>query len=258
MEINFVKYHGTGNDFIVIDNMNNEISLSDEQVKMLCHRHFGIGSDGVILLEPHDDSDFYMNFYNPDASQSFCGNGSRCAVRFAHELGLVQDSCQFTAIDGLHFGKIVDDKISIKMKDVHDVKKGIDHYFIDTGSPHHVVFVDDVDKIDVITEGRNIRYSASYQPGGTNVDFVMYENDGVRVRIYERGVENETFSSGTGTTAIALATFLDGKLNLKDHCLVHTRGGDVNVSFQIEKDQVFQNIWMTGPAEKVFKGSTKV
>ena len=255
MKIHFVKYHGTGNDFIIIDNMNKQIQLSDDDVKLLCHRHFGIGSDGIILLEPHAKFDFEMVFFNPDASQSFCGNGSRCAVQFASELGLIDTRCEFLAIDGTHMAALNNNGVQIKMKDVDTVTRGIDFFFIDTGSPHHVVFVEDVNKIDVIAEGRAIRYADTYLPHGTNVDFVMYEKDAVNVRIYERGVENETYSSGTGTTAIALATYLDGKLDLKNQCPVHTRGGEVLVSFKPGQNDSFHDIWMSGPVKKVYTGS---
>jgi diaminopimelate epimerase len=255
--LKFTKYHGHGNDFILVDNMEGTISLSAKQIQFLCHRHFGIGSDGIILLEYHPNHDYHMVFYNPDASQSFCGNGSRCALDFANELGLIADNSIFLAIDGTHQGIIDGDLMCIHMNDVSGIENGDDYYYLNTGSPHYVKLVENVKDIDVLTEGRSIRYSERFREVGTNVNFLQLSQGIASSRVYERGVENETYSSGTGTTAQAISAYLhDNSLGQNIH--VETKGGRLNVSFEdVDKDH-FTNIWLKGKVHRVFTGEVRL
>lgn len=257
MKLDFYKYHGHGNDFILLDNLDGSIKMSQEQVVQLCHRHFGIGSDGIILLEKHSDANYYMLFYNPDGSQSFCGNGSRCAVHFAKSLGLIKDKAYFEAIDGFHEGWIKDDLTSIHMLDVKNIEKGNGYYYLNTGSPHFVKLVDSLDGLDVVDEGRKIRYNERFKEKGTNVNFLEIEGSRVSSRVYERGVENETFSSGTGTTATAISAYLE-KNSLGKSIDVNTRGGVLNVRFETSDNESFSDIWLTGKVHHPFKGQIKL
>lgn len=252
MRLQFNKYQGTGNDFIIIDNRSGLISLSDEQVKFLCDRKFGIGSDGLILLEKSEKLDFDMNFYNPDASRSFCGNGSRCIVRFAADLGLIGASGGFSAIDGEHEFAIDQNHIVIHMSDVTGITRENDDFVINTGSPHYLRFVNDVDGVDILPESRAIRYGYKYRVQGINVNFIEPTDSGIRMRTYERGVEAETLSCGTGVTAAALSF---AYLNPDRHTIqVSTRGGLLDVKYTQQAKDSFTNIWLSGPAQFVFKG----
>lgn len=251
--INFDKYQGTGNDFIMIDNRDLIFPEDDSSlISSLCHRKFGIGADGLILIQNHASYDFEMIYYNPDGTQSLCGNGSRCAVRFSQALGIIQKSTTFKTIEGPLFAEIKDQHIHLRMPDV----KGLDYHgedlFINTGSPHYVRFVPDTEKMDVYQEGMKIRYSSDFHPLGTNVNFVQKTGkQTIYVRTYERGVEDETLSCGTGVTASALAQgFREGK----DHIYIKTRGGELEVSFKSAGNGVFTDIYLIGPAEKVFSG----
>ncbi len=258
MNIPFYKFHGTGNDFIMVDNRSNVFSKNDANlVHNLCHRRFGIGADGLILLENSEEplEDFKMVYYNSDGNQSsMCGNGGRCLVAFAKLLGLIDEKAAFGAVDGLHEATISDKIVSQKMQDV--TAKGIneDEIFLDTGSPHHLLFSDQVGDINVKQEGSTIRYSEKYESsGGTNVNFVQQTGeDTFLVRTYERGVEDETYSCGTGVTAVAIAVNAVGKTKSKNIYL-ETPGGKLQVSFE-EQDGRYTNIWLTGPTAKVFKG----
>jgi diaminopimelate epimerase len=248
----FWKYQGTGNDFILIENWSGEIQLQSNQIQQLCDRKFGIGSDGLILIEKDRDSDFYMNFFNPDGSQSFCGNGSRCAVRFAQERGLVHNErITFRAIDGMHEAKI-SDCVEIKMSDVKSIEKlSNTRYFVHTGSPHVVELRANL-SLDVVALGRSIRYDPTYAPGGTNVNFLTSLNSSqIAIRTYERGVENETLSCGTGVTACALvhASMQPDSQEVE----VQTQGGALNVSYE-KAAEGFTDVWLKGPAVFVFKG----
>jgi diaminopimelate epimerase len=253
--INFYKYHGAGNDFILIDNRNavfkgDKVSFA----KKWCDRRFGIGSDGLIFIEESAEVDFIMDFYNPDGSQSFCGNGSRCAVAFADNLEMiVANKCIFEAIDGIHEATLKGNQIKIQMKDVNDVVEiGVD-YFIHTGSPHYISYCAQNDDRDIVTYGREIRYSENFEQEGTNVNLVEELNQkSIRIRTYERGVENETFACGTGATAAALS------LAFKNHSSegiidVAVKGGDLSVHF-VQENGSFSNVFLEGPAEYVFKG----
>lgn len=256
MEISFYKYQGTGNDFIMIDNRIDPISLNTEQIAFLCHRRFGIGADGLILLESEPGFDFRMVYFNSDGNQSsMCGNGGRCITAFAKYLGLIFDRAKFSAIDGAHEA-MVDETgtVSLKMQDVKNMEVGEDYFYLNTGSPHYVRFVENVEDYDVFAEGRKIRNSERFKEEGTNVNFLEKHNDELMVRTYERGVEDETLSCGTGVTAAALVAAVKGISNSKNNCLIKTRGGTLEVSFEKVLEQNFYNIWLKGPAVSVFKG----
>ncbi|HET8854994.1 MAG TPA: diaminopimelate epimerase [Salinimicrobium sp.] len=258
MGIEFFKYQGTGNDFVIIDNRRHVMSKNNTNlIKLFCDRKFGVGADGLILLEGPSDpkTDFAMVYFNADGKESsMCGNGGRCIVSFAAFLGIIKKEGIFSAVDGLHQAMILDDKIFLRMKDVPRIEMNSDSIFVDTGSPHHVIFTDNTNEIDVKKKGALIRYSENYSGiGGVNVNFVESTGtDFFNVRTYERGVEDETLSCGTGVTAVALAASASGRtggfsVNLS------TPGGELTVSFE-PLDEGYTNIWLSGPAEKVFKG----
>ncbi|MCP9199722.1 diaminopimelate epimerase [Gramella sp. GC03-9] len=258
MKLTFYKYQGTGNDFVMIDNREQKLSKNNTKIiQRLCDRKFGIGADGLILLENPDveADDFKMVYFNADGYESsMCGNGGRCLVAFAKFLGIVEEKARFTAIDGAHEAVIENGLVSLKMQDVKNVNEFQDFLFLDTGSPHHVVFSEDIATMDIKKEGAAVRYSERYKNGGgTNVNFVKkLSKDSFSVRTYERGVEDETLSCGTGVTAVALAAYVSGKTEANQVKLV-TQGGDLSVSFRKEEAH-FKDIWLTGPAEFVFKG----
>jgi len=256
--IRFYKYQGTGNDFIMIDDRSEKFNLEDhELIAHLCHRKFGIGADGLILIRNHSDADFEMVYYNSDGHlTSLCGNGSRCAVKFASQLGIVNDECTFMTVEGILEAKINAALVHIKMPDVSDVEVHPDHYFLYTGSPHHICFVDDIENHDVFNEGRKIRKGAPYFEEGSNVNFVEdLDKSEIFVRTYERGVEDETLSCGTGVTAAALVKAIDGGTS---PVKVKTLGGDLRVSFEKGESRSFRNIYLIGPAVKVFQGEYKL
>lgn len=253
MLIEFSKYQGTGNDFILINNFDGKFDKSNlELIRAMCDRKFGIGADGLMVLEKINEGDFELTFFNPDASLSFCGNGSRCAVRFAKDLNLVaQSSIRFKAFDGWHNAIIHGNGITISMRDVSTVEPLTDGVFINTGAPHVVIEKKDLNAIDLIQEGRTIRYDKKYNPVGTNVNFIQSTENGIKVRTYEKGVEDETLSCGTGVTASALAYALKHpELSAVE---VETLGGKLNVVFS-RKEGVFTDVQLSGPAELVFKG----
>ena len=257
MQIDFYKYQGTGNDFILIDNRMDPIALTMEQVRSACDRRFGIGADGLMLLEREPGYDFKMVYYNSDGNQSsMCGNGGRCITAFARQLGLIGNKARFLAVDGAHEALIGEDGIvSLKMQDVKQVESGNDYFYLDTGSPHYVKFVSGVEDLDVVSEGRKIRNSERFAEAGTNVNFIEKKEEVLFVRTYERGVEDETYSCGTGVTAAALVAALKGLASSKNHCQVKTLGGQLEVSFEKVLESNFYNIWLKGPAQLVFKGS---
>jgi diaminopimelate epimerase len=254
--ITFLKYQGTGNDFIMIDNRDGALRFSSEQIVRLCDRKFGVGSDGVVLIEPHSSEDFYMNFYNPDGSQSFCGNGSRCAVAFARQLGIVGNHGMFGAIDKPHAFVVNDDEIAIQMRDVEAVNWEEGQCVIQTGSPHLIQLVEDPDKLDVPLEGAAIRYSNRFEKEGINVNFVRMGEGELWMRTYERGVEAETLSCGTGVTAAALS--LAALQPSVREVLVHTRGGDLKVKLERTVEGSFHDVWLCGPARSVFQGTIEL
>ncbi len=256
MQHTFYKYQGTGNDFVMVDNRNNSFPKNDTKlIAFLCDRKFGIGADGLILLENVSSADFRMVYYNSDGNEStMCGNGGRCIVAFARQLGIIDDETDFLAVDGMHHAEINGDGIvSLHMKDVNMVKVYEDYVFLDTGSPHHVEIVEDLDNFDVKKIGSQIRYSGMYGDKGSNVNFVsQVDADKFSVRTYERGVEDETLSCGTGVTAVALAMKVLGK-TAASHVKLETPGGELSVSFA-QNDRQFSNIYLKGPAKFVFKG----
>lgn len=253
MQITFYKYQGTGNDFVMIDNRDLSFPKQDtELINKLCDRRFGIGADGLILLENDDNLDFKMVYYNADGNEStMCGNGGRCLVAFANFLGVIKDKAAFNAVDGLHNATINGDIVSLQMIDVAEVKEKENYSFLDTGSPHHVQLVPNVKDFDVFTEGKKIRYGL-YGAAGSNVNFVTKINEGYEVRTYERGVEDETLSCGTGVTAVALAMHKSGNTSATK-IPIKAMGGNLEISFTVEEDG-YKNIFLTGPAKQVFKG----
>lgn len=260
MQIHFYKYQGTGNDFILIDNRSNSINLSNEQVKFMCDRHFGIGADGLMLLENELNYDFKMVYYNSDGNTStMCGNGGRCITAFAKQLNIVTNKARFIAIDGPHDANINEDgNISLKMSDVKNIEVGADHFYLNTGSPHYVKHVEGIMDLDVFEEGRKIRYNDRFKEEGTNVNFIKRFDDHLYVRTYERGVEDETLSCGTGVTAAALAAASVGLSTSKNNCIVKTLGGNLNVKFDKVLEHTYYNIWLEGPAQFVFKGTIEI
>ena len=253
MTLEFHKYQGTGNDFIMVDDRDEHFNPPKNIIEKLCDRRFGIGADGLILIRNHQELDFEMIYFNSDGSQSMCGNGSRCAVHFAHQLGIIGRQTIFQSTDGLHEATIEEDIISLSMHDVGGINTlNPNECFLNTGSPHHIIFSPDNHSVDIIKEGRTIRYADTYQPGGTNVNFVtLLGSNEINVRTYERGVEDETLSCGTGVTAAALAV---SQQNISSPVIVHTKGGTLSVSF-VRNEKGFTQIKLIGPATPVFKGA---
>lgn len=267
MIIRFSKYHGTGNDFIMIDNRSSVLRNSastTELIAHLCHRRFGIGADGLILINGSNKADFEMIYYNSDGNEgSMCGNGGRCVVSFANSLGIIKDKTIFTAIDGMHEAEILKKEkdsyeISLKMKDVKGIEKHDDYYVLNTGSPHYVCFRNKVNEMDVFKEGRNIRYSRAFTEKGINVNFAEVAEDVIFVRTYERGVEDETLSCGTGSTATAIAASLSGFCDTESFCKIKTLGGNLTVKFRKISETEFHDVWLEGPAVCSFKGEITI
>ena len=255
MPTEFYKYQGTGNDFVMIDDRTQTFPQSQSLIENLCNRRFGIGADGLILLQNEAGCDFKMVYFNADGREgSMCGNGGRCAVRFAEFLGLFKTKTTFMAIDGEHKATATEQEISLKMGDVQDINQYENYDFINTGSPHYVTFVADIEKTEVVAEGRKIRYSEQFE-GGTNVNFVQQMNHNMLyVRTYERGVEDETYSCGTGVTACALSAHL--KFGLESPINIVTKGGNLKVAFEkLSNSNSFKNIYLIGPAVQVFRGN---
>ncbi|MCF7561711.1 diaminopimelate epimerase [Sabulilitoribacter multivorans] len=251
----FYKYQGTGNDFVMIDNRQQKFDKNNtKHIAFLCDRRFGIGADGLILLENHDDLDFKMVYYNADGNESsMCGNGGRCIVAFAKHLGVIKNNAVFEAIDGLHQATIDENMVKLQMLDVSTIEKHENHVFLNTGSPHHVQFEDAIDDFDIRAKGSKIRFGEPYNKAGSNVNFVKRVSDSTfRVRTYERGVEDETLSCGTGVTAVAIAMHYLGetKNNIVN---LNVEGGQLQVSFEVENNE-YKNVLLIGHATFVFKG----
>lgn len=256
MKISFSKYHGTGNDFILIDNRLGGINLSSQQIEKMCHRRYGIGADGMMLLENAEGYDFRMVYFNSDGREgSMCGNGGRCMVRFAADLNIGNGEYRFIATDGPHEASIeMEGTIRLKMKDVAGIESHTTFDLLDTGSPHVVKQVSDVANFDVLNEGRAIRNSEAFREKGVNVNFVeTLDDDRIYVRTYERGVEDETYSCGTGVTACALVNAHNERGF--NHVDVETNGGRLYVEYEKTGESSFENIWLAGPAVKVFEGT---
>ena len=302
MIIHFYKYEGTGNDFIIIDNRDLMLKKDDtELIRSLCNRKFGIGADGLILLQNHPVLDFEMLYFNSDGNEgTMCGNGGRCIVAFAKKIDLIPEHTKFQAIDGVHEAEIDEFDntiIKLKMKDVQNIEEGDEHYFLDTGSPNYVSFVEDVNKIDVYSEGRKIRFNKKFGAKGTNVNFVTSPSptfakasvgrpnpfpkgrgairegeqtahsfspstdgmavEGLFVRTYERGVENETLSCGTGVVASAICASLKSSSSTYIYEIT-TKGGKLKVKFDKKQGNIFKNIWLEGSAMFVFEGKIEI
>lgn len=262
--IHFHKYQATGNDFVVIDNRTSEYSFSKEQIEKICDRKFGVGADGLMLIEKHPSLDFNLVYYNSDGSQSLCGNGSRAAVMMAATLGLLKTNATFNAYDGSHEAELLNTGIvRLKMNDVNVVRKTGDEYFINTGSPHHLRFVHNVNSYPVVEEGRKIRYSETYAPAGTNANFIqLLDHNTISVRTYERGVEDETLSCGTGVTAAALASSFHGYTS---PIHIKVKGGELSVEFKTTHSGpsgshavTFHDVFLIGPAKMVFEGDLEL
>jgi len=258
MQISFQKFQGCGNDFIIIDNRKGEVKLSNQQVEILCDRHFGIGADGLMLLENAPGFDFKMVYYNSDGNIStLCGNGSRCITRFAKSLGIITDKAHFIAADGEHHCVINGDEVALHMANVEKIEDRGEYFFLNTGSPHVVKWVEHLEAYDVFGEGRRIRQSEPFKNGGTNVNFIEQTPNGIFIRTYERGVENETLSCGTGVTAAALVAALSGKSTSPTSCKVQALGGNFIVDFK-NNNGSFSDVWLKGPAEFVFSGEVTI
>ena len=259
MQLPFYKYQGTGNDFILIDNRQQLFPKNNTNlIARLCDRKFGIGADGLILLELSNDHDFMMVYYNADGNtSSMCGNGGRCITAFAKKLNIINNKAAFQAVDGVHEVIIKNNNISLKMIDISTVNKFEDHLFLDTGSPHHVTYVDDVKNVNVKITGRKIRYGAPYFIEGSNVNFVQQVNENTfKVRTYERGVEDETLSCGTGVTAVAIASHSARKTK-NTTVVLETPGGNLEVSFDYHNNS-YKNVFLKGKATLVYTGEIQL
>lgn len=257
MKINFFKYQGAGNDFILIDHTNEQLKDIDNQlVEQLCHRRFGIGADGLMFITKHEDYDFEMHYFNADGKPgSMCGNGGRCIVAFAKQLGIIDRETNFLAVDGPHYARISENGewIDLQMIDVDTITKDNEAYVLNTGSPHYVALRSDLKDFDVFSEGKNIRYNSAYAEKGINVNFVEDKGDHLFVRTYERGVEDETYACGTGVTAVAMA--MAKHKNQTGHIKTDIKvlGGDIKIEFDYD-GKVFTNVFLCGPAKLVFEG----
>jgi diaminopimelate epimerase len=261
MKLNFYKYEGAGNDFILVDNRNNIINHHNpDLLASLCDRRFGIGADGIIFLQNAQGYDFEMIYYNADGRpSSMCGNGGRCIVAFAKKLNIVYQETNFLAVDGPHYAKISDsaDWVSLKMIDVDGIARDGDAYILNTGSPHYVILQSSLKNHDVYQEGKAIRYNDRYAAEGININFTEDFGDHYSVRTYERGVENETFACGTGATAVALAMakyknqigYISTPINVK--------GGKLNIRFNYD-GHIFTDVYLEGPATFVFEGKMEI
>lgn len=253
MQFHFYKYQGTGNDFVVLDDRNQQFDQNNDRlIAKMCDRRLGIGADGLILLRSHAEYDFEMRYFNANGSEgSMCGNGGRCIVSFANKLGLFDSKTQFMAVDGVHEAMIENELVHLKMQDVAAVETTPNYYFVDTGSEHTVSFVDNLAQFDVVHQGKLIRHSERFSPAGVNVNFIECQpNNTLSMRTFERGVEDETFSCGTGATAAAIVAHKNG---MTSPININTLGGLLKVSFDYHQHK-YQNIYLVGPAELVFDG----
>ncbi len=261
MTLHFYKYQGTGNDFILLDDREKEFPVNDTKlVAELCDRRFGIGADGLILLQPHPTTDFYMQYFNSDGRESsMCGNGGRCIVAFANRIKVIPNRTKFTAIDGIHEAIIASNRVELKMNDVHVIDNRLDDvYVLNTGSPHYVQFLkEDTANTDIVQMAKTIRYNAEFTEEGINVNFANNLGpNSIKMRTYERGVEDETLSCGTGVTATAIALGLKNKLTSGEQTIhVQVMGGRLEVSYILDaENHAAREVWLKGPAEFVFEG----
>lgn len=262
MHVHFSKYHGTGNDFVMIDGREQETAHFDTSlIHRLCDRRFGIGGDGLIILEGSKRFDFTMRYFNADGREgTMCGNGGRCITAFAKRLGLLTTHTTFEGIDGAHEASILPNgEIRLKLVDVKGIEQLEDGYLLDTGSPHFVSFVKKLEQLSVEHEGAKIRHQKRFGKGGVNVNFVEPGSDSnqIFVRTFERGVEGETWSCGTGVAAAAITTCFHSGSD-KSSYDVQTRGGRLNIAFRSSGEQHFTEIYLTGPALHVYDGSIDI
>jgi diaminopimelate epimerase len=269
MTIPFYKYQGAGNDFIIVDERRNMLFPDTPErhklISHLCDRRFGIGADGLMLLRKHTRYDFEMVYFNSDGHEaSMCGNGGRCLVAFAAHQGLIKKTTTFIAVDGEHHAEIIEDNgqfliVSLQMKDVDEIKPVLNGHFLDTGSPHFVSFIQDIQNLDVFSEGRKLRHNPVFGSGGTNINFAEITQDQViNIRTYERGVEDETLACGTGITATAIAAHHAGLIRQNKSIKLRARGGELSVSFMVDPDGNYKSIYLQGPAKMVFEGSIDI
>ncbi|GAB3923517.1 diaminopimelate epimerase [Mucilaginibacter myungsuensis] len=261
MKIPFYKYQGAGNDFIMIDNRFLAINHHDPaMIARLCDRRFGVGGDGIMFLQSKDGYDFEMVYYNADGQpSSMCGNGGRCIVAFAKQLGVIDTETDFLAVDGPHHAKISADGnwVSLQMIDVDTVTRDAEAYVLNTGSPHYVTFAKGLTDKNVYNDGYAIRNNETYKVKGINVNFVEPEGEGYFVRTFERGVEDETYACGTGVTAVALAMARDKGQTGTINTPIRVLGGNMNIRFNYDGAK-FTNIFLEGPAELVFGGEIEL
>ena len=255
MQLPFFKYHGAGNDFVMLHKPDISHELSREFVAHLCHRRLGIGADGLIVLEPHTSYDFYMRYYNADGNEAtMCGNGGRCAVAFARKLGYIGKEAHFLAVDGPHYASFAaDGEVLLQIQDVSGIQRIGEDVYMDTGSPHLVKFVQDPEQVDVFAEGKAWRYARQFQPEGTNVNFIAVDKDYIRMRTYERGVENETLACGTGAVASAIAASYTSGSSYRQYRL-QARGGVLTVEWEQHDHDHYTNVYLKGPVSYVFTG----
>jgi diaminopimelate epimerase len=256
--LHFEKYQGTGNDFVLVDNTKGKYNnLTTDQIASVCGRRFGVGADGFIFIESHTEFPFKMNYFNSDGSQSFCGNGARCAVAFAHSLGLFEKACSFIAIDGVHEAELKENgEVRLKMAEINGYEVIGNDYFIHTGSPHYIHYKRTDDTKGIVEFGKEIRYNTRFNSEGTNVNMVQILENKLFVETYERGVEDETLSCGTGVTAVAL---VDGILNGESigRRIIETKGGTLTIDWK-RNNMSFEEVFLQGPAVKVFEGVINV
>jgi diaminopimelate epimerase len=258
MKLHFYKYQGTGNDFVILDNRQGIFDASrTDLIKQICDRRFGVGADGFMLLENTPGYDFKMVYFNADGNEStMCGNGGRCLVAFAHKMGVFEKDTRFLAIDGEHLANIQDGIVHLKMIDIAQVEQNDNFCWLNTGSPHYVKFVKNIADYPVFEEGKSIRYNDRFKAEGTNVNFVekIADNE-IFVRTYERGVEAETYSCGTGVTAAALVASLKG---FTSPVKIKTLGGNLSIGFKANASGGFEEVYLNGPAALVFEGVIEV
>jgi diaminopimelate epimerase len=259
MKVQFSKYQGAGNDFIMLDNRDGRYDcLTFDDIRFLCHRKFGIGADGLIKINSIKDFDFEADYYNADGSKSFCGNGGRCAVAFTKKLAIIGDETTFLGYDGLHKASIVDGLIQLEMMDVTEIQQTNNDYVIYTGSPHYIHFVESNATFDIYDYGKSIRYNETYKQEGINVNSVqVLGSNELSVRTYERGVENETLACGTGVTAAAIAYAHQQQLTGEQIIKIQVLGGELSVRFAIDEG-IFSNVWLIGPGTHVFSGEIRL
>lgn len=255
-KVRFSKYQGAGNDFILVDNRDNAFDRTDEVlVEKLCNRRFGIGADGLMLLQNRENYDFEMVYYNADGREgSMCGNGGRCIVAFARDLGIITDKTAFLAVDGVHHASLSADLVNLQMIDVTDFARDGEAYVLQTGSPHYVEFAKNLHDKNVFQDGYAIRNNATYGKEGINVNFIEAEGEGYFLRTFERGVEDETYACGTGATAAAMAVALQQNLEGDINIPIRVLGGQLYISFHKEGSH-FSKVFLKGPAQFVFEGN---